>query len=288
MVEVDVFWSYGIGAGFAFASSRAAKRMPFKQATFESLHFRNTLLYLALIFAPSGVALVWGFPSWETMHLGTRDMPHWLVGLFAVTNVSQGILGFAVTRWLSARGRVFEAYLQWVAGYFLMFFILVHGWDGTGYQRFFSPTPEHLAHWTWATVPTWLTSGVAATLIVEGVFVIPPILYFMSTWLVEGRRGAAGPSRAFLAPAILAFLVLGVPATATLASVCVRQLGWGLGLLAFTALTWAVGLRKSGLLRRHCEQLYSGRPFFERRDDHEPVRAITPVATARVDSTVVQ
>ena len=48
MVEVDVFWSYGIGAGFAFASGRHAQGKPFKEATFESTHFRDTLLFREL------------------------------------------------------------------------------------------------------------------------------------------------------------------------------------------------------------------------------------------------
>lgn len=265
MVEVDVFWSYGIGAGFAFASARSARRKPFKEGTFEGAPFRNTLLYLSLLFAPAGVALVWGFPSWETMHLGTREMPHWLVGLFAATNVSQGILGFVVTRWLCARGQHFTAYWQWVAGYLFLFFILVHGWDGTGYQRFFSATPAELTNWTWSVLPTWLLSDVAKTLMVEGVFIIPPILWWMSAWLVEGRSGAPGPSRGFFAAAILAFLLVALPATAIIASLLVRQLGWVWGGTAFLALLWAIGRHKSGLFYRHFEQLYEGRPFFESR-----------------------
>jgi len=108
------------------------------------------------------------------MHLGTREMPHWLVALFAATNVTQGLLGFAVTRWLLARNHPFAAYLQWVLGYTAMFFILVHGWDGSGYQRFFSPTSADLPGWTWNTALRWLNCPVAHTLEVEGLFIVPP------------------------------------------------------------------------------------------------------------------
>jgi hypothetical protein len=90
MVEVDVFWSYGIGAGFAFASSRRDRSKPLR-AALDSTCFRDTLLFLACAFAPSGVALLWQFPGWETMYLGTRELPHWLVALFAATNITQEI-----------------------------------------------------------------------------------------------------------------------------------------------------------------------------------------------------
>ena len=33
--------------------------------------------------------------------------------------------------------KVYEANLLWIAGYFGLFFVLIHGWDGTGYERFF-------------------------------------------------------------------------------------------------------------------------------------------------------
>ncbi len=265
MVEVDVFWSYGIGAGFAFASGRHAAGKPFQEATFESTHFRDTLLFLACAFAPSGIALVWAFPDWETMHLGTREMPHWLVALFAATNVTQGALGFFVTRWLLARGRPLAAYLQWVLGYCAMFFILVHGWDGSGYQRFFSPTSADLPGWTWATALRWLTSPVAHTLEVEGIFIVPPILGLTTLWVRQGwaklgRPAPAGP--AAVGATVLLFSVVVFPLVAIAASVLVRQLGWAPGLLVFAAAAWALLLRRGGLFERHARQLHEGRPFF--------------------------
>ena len=90
MVQVDVFWSYALGAGFAITHAwqleqeRKANRSPFDHSS-----FRNTILFLACIFVPSGVYLVWAFPSWETMHVGDRDMPAWLITAFALTNVTQ-------------------------------------------------------------------------------------------------------------------------------------------------------------------------------------------------------
>jgi len=269
MVEVDVFWSYAIGSGFAFASGNLARGKPFKESTFESTHFRDTLLFLACAFAPSGIALVWAFPDWETMHLGTRDMPHWLVALFAATNVTQGVLGFYVTRRLLAAGRTYAAYLQWVLGYFLMFFILVHGWDGSGFMRFFSPTSADLPGWTWATAGRWFSSPVAKTLYVEGLFIVPPIVGFTRRWVRQGweKIGVAAPVKGFAFGAShLLICVVGFPSMATGASVLIRQLGWAPGLLVFALAAWVLLLRKGMLFDRHCRQVSEGRAFFARGD----------------------
>ena len=244
MVQVDVFWSYGIGAGLGLASAASPSKV--KDAAF------HTLLFLAVVFAPSGFVLLWSFPSWETMHVGTRDLPPWLVALFGVTNISQGLLGFGVARWLSARGKAFSAYLHWVGGYFGMFFILVHGWDGTGYQRFFSPSRDALDGWTWSTAAAWLTSEVAITLMVMGVVLIPWLVGLTVSWL---RKSAQARGAAVLSASVLGLLVIGVPALAIASSVMVRQVGVIGGLLGTAAMFGWLCAPRFGLLRRHFESL---------------------------------
>ena len=98
MVQVDVFWSYAIGAGFAAA---AAEQIRKKEAAgefrlLENASFARALIFLGALFAPSGICLLWAFPGWETMYVARTwdDIPAWLVAAFAVTNVTQGILGF--------------------------------------------------------------------------------------------------------------------------------------------------------------------------------------------------
>src|SRR6266542_3384483 len=142
MVQVDVFWAYAIGAGFGAAAAHepgggttAARRL------LDDRRLTATVLFLGCVFVPSGVWLLWRFPSWETMHAATgpADLPGWLVAGFALTNVTQGVLGYAVTRALWRRGHRYAAWLQMPLGYLAMFFVLGYGWDGTGYRRFFSP-----------------------------------------------------------------------------------------------------------------------------------------------------
>src|SRR6266542_2776013 len=119
MVQVDVFWSYGIGASFALAAAhqlreadRAAAGEPAATGILSDRHLTATLLYLSALFVPSGAWLLWGFPSWETMHAADSTLPAWLVALFVATNTTQGVLGYLVTKRLLLRGRPRLAYLQ--------------------------------------------------------------------------------------------------------------------------------------------------------------------------------
>ena len=195
MVQVDVFWSYGLGSTLAVASSRQI--LARRKAAISRLadpYLLRTLLFLALIFAPSGVYLVWQFPSWETMHVGDRDMPGWLIAGFAITNVTQGLLGYWVVERLIAAGRSYLAYLQIVLPYLAMFFILVHGWDGKGYQRFFSATHSDFVSWhgDWT---AWLSSDVALTLLAMGVVLVPTLLSAVASWHRDGYALAPAGTR---------------------------------------------------------------------------------------------
>lgn len=244
MVQVDVFWSYGIGAGLGLAAGRQvmARRAERREARDDADPFlMRTLLFLALVFAPSGLYLVWEFTSWETMHAGDRSMPAWLVCLFAITNVTQGLLGYWVVQRLLRAGRSYLAYLQVVAAYLAMFFVLVHGWDGKGYQRFFSPTHEDFLAWDgdWS---AWFTSDVALTLAAMGVVLVPLLVGMQVSWLRAGQRRAgiqplppAAVAALALAPVFLAGLGLAV-----VAAVLINTLGPLLGVPAAVLVVAAV------------------------------------------------
>jgi hypothetical protein len=229
MVQVDVFWSYGLGSTLAVASSRQLlSRRRAGRSRWEDPYLLRTLLFLALIFAPSGVYLVWQFPSWETMHVGDRDMPAWLITTFAITNVTQGLLGFWVVERLLAAGRSYLAYLQILVGYLGMFFILVHGWDGKGYERFFSATNADFVHWhgDWS---AWLTSDVALTLLGMGVVLVPVLLWAVASWQLEGYPlappGTRRPGVAQLVALTLATVFVAGLGLSVLASLVIHALG---------------------------------------------------------------
>jgi hypothetical protein len=77
MVQVDVFWTYALGASFAASAGRQLKEEAGDgKPTFQSYYFVRTLLFLSILFVPSGVCLLWVVPGWETMFAGDRNLLH--------------------------------------------------------------------------------------------------------------------------------------------------------------------------------------------------------------------
>lgn len=206
MVQVDVFWAYGFGASLALAAGPQLTKL---KSPCESKYFVWTILFLALIWAPTGMLLLLRHPSWETMQAADsfNSMNEFLVLGFGITNVTQGILGFWVGYKLLQKNRFYLANLNWMIGYFGMFFILVYGWDGLGYDRFFYDRDMVTGSPVWTpgvgtggtiagtALAAWrfITSSVAMTLYLDGVYLLPPFAALMFLWhraaLAErGRR----------------------------------------------------------------------------------------------------
>lgn len=195
MVQVDVFWAYGFGASLALAAGPKLTKL---KSPFESKYLVWTILFLALIWAPTGMLLLVRHPSWETMQ-AAQDfyrMNEFLVLGFGITNVTQGILGFWVGYKLLQKNKFYLANLNWMIGYFGMFFILVYGWDGLGYDRFFYDRDMVTGSPAWTpgvgtggtiagtAMAAWnfITSGVAMTLYLDGVYLLPPFAALMFLW----------------------------------------------------------------------------------------------------------
>jgi hypothetical protein len=299
MVQVDVFWSYGLGASFAITAARqlrarqelragggdaalAIKSGELASGMADALDkgehveprgsdkpasgtwwpdFKDLLqnrfmvvniLYAALIFAPSGLYLLWDFTNWETMQAGTKSMPAWLIVGFAITNITQAMLGFWVTERLIVHGRQYLAAMQTFIGYFGMFFILVHGWDSFGWHRFFSEDRADFLAWNSEPaidqVTSWLTSSVALTLFAMGFILIP----IMATIMLRNYRGGLRLGGAYsinrkplgvvpMTAAFAAFVFSGVP-LAVVSHLIIDQLGWILGGVASAAFIYATCL----------------------------------------------
>lgn len=247
MVQVDVFWSYAIGAGFGAAAARTvAAAAPAK--LLDDRHLSATVLYLSCLFAPSGIWLLWQFTDWETMHAATGpgDVPGWLVAAFAITNITQGVAGYLVAQALWRRGHRYLAWLQMPLGYLAMFFILAYGWDGTGYRRFFAPTG---AAWQAGRVDLgeFLTSDVALTLYAMGLVLVPVLVGVQAAWWARGNRAAGiqGPGPVALAGlGLLTAFGVGL-GLAVAAALLLHALGVGAGLLA-TAVVLGAALHPRG------------------------------------------
>ncbi len=292
MVQVDVFWSFALGAGFASAASRQIRKADEEGGyrMTEDPYFVKNLLYLACLFAPSGIYLLWQFTGWETMYFWTgqvktglyhyeRVLPAWLVTLFAITNVTQGILGYWWASVYARRNQLFRAHLLWIAGYFCMFFILVHGWDGHGYVRFFT---RDLAQWD-ATFDAstgavthefgplmalkWAVfAPVAWTLYVMGVIMLPLLFYWIGDWaktgyeLVPAEQRPAPVSRNDLIKIILRLVFIHTLGAAIMFSVLIHFLGFWIALVLFAALAYAVWLRPGGKLREEIARFTGQEP----------------------------
>jgi hypothetical protein len=243
MVQVDIFWGYGWGASLAVA---AGAQLLKADKPYETTYWAKTLAFLALFWAPTGLLLLMRHPSWETMQAAAHfyDMSEWLVLAFGITNITQGMLGFAVGYWLLKNGRWYAAQMNWLLGYFGMFFILLYGWDGLGYDRFLYDRDMHAGSPAWT--PMAGTGGgvidaltqflftifnpqgnptVAATLYTDGLWLIPPFALLLISWTRDGVLRDYAPGRE-----LSAAVTLGVT---YLASVFVV----GLGCAAVTAYT---------------------------------------------------
>ena len=78
MVQVDIFWSYGLAAGLTLASKKSLQTYP---QIWKHHSLVPILLWFAWAFAPSGIYLLWEFPAWETMFVAThhQSIPSWIV-----------------------------------------------------------------------------------------------------------------------------------------------------------------------------------------------------------------
>lgn len=181
MVQVDVFWSYGLGSGLALAAGKKLKQTT-KQNFWHTQPFVLTLLWISLFFAPSGIYLLWNFPWWETMFLARThtDIPAWLVVIFSVTNITQGILGYYVTARLIALGKSGAAKLQTIWSHGAMLFILIVGWDGTGFKRFLyaGDGDDWFSNRPFSPLD-FFSSPVFYTLISMGIILVPSYFYLV-------------------------------------------------------------------------------------------------------------
>lgn len=252
MVQVDIFWGYGFGASLAMAAGRQVLETA---EPFYNKYFVQTLLFLALIWSPTGLLLLIRHPSWETMQAAADfiSMSEWIVLAFGITNVTQGILGFWVGIKLMEKGKYLAANYNWMIGYLGLFFILVYGWDGLGYDRFFYDRDMLEGSPAWIPgagvgtdlagffngVVNFLQSSVFVTLMIDAVYLLPPFAVLGYLWLKEGyaKKNILMPSKGKLFSSYLISVFITCLGASIWTAVCVDLLGnfFGAGEVIFHA-----------------------------------------------------
>jgi len=176
MIQVDVFWAFAIGGSLAAAAyhSLVAEKKPLI-----TVYFVATLCYLSLLFNPSGSYLLWQHLGWETMwvYKSHKELAGILTLAFSLTNVLNGIIGFLAVLYVTKRS-LWYGTLLWNSAYVAMFGIL-----GLGYARFMYPGNVH----DWVSgkqyaLTDFFSSRIFFTLLIMGVFLLPPYFYMLLTW----------------------------------------------------------------------------------------------------------
>jgi hypothetical protein len=189
MLEVDFFWTFAIGAMFAVAAARQLKE---EKSMWVNKYFITLILFMAIFFGATGMVLLWNFPHWETMQVFWihGDIPLWLILLWFVTNITNPIIAYYWSWHLIKKDQTYEAFLLSIAGYFVFFFVLIYGWDGTGWDRFLYDATITGIPWTPGSNLglAWFVSNVAITLYILGVVFLTPHFYICGKWAVDGLR----------------------------------------------------------------------------------------------------
>lgn len=197
MVQVDVFWAFGIGASFAVSAHRQIKKENSEgKKWYESRFFRYNLLFHSLVFVPSGVYLLWANTGWETMYMLNKNMPAIIPCLFTMTNMLCAILGYWVAyRFITARNMKL-ANATWLFGWGMLVLILSIGWRRFTYAGTFEDWNGNISSW-YSYIPEpvkqyaitdFFSSHIFWALIGMGVIFVPAMVIPILKWLNEGRN----------------------------------------------------------------------------------------------------
>ncbi|KAI9138376.1 hypothetical protein BKA69DRAFT_1177426, partial [Paraphysoderma sedebokerense] len=187
MIQIDIFWSFAFGAMFAaFAYNTLSEHYKFLRSkekvktklTYEEIFvnkiFFDLLIFMSFLFIPSGVYLLWAFPTWESMLLlKDKDTTHAIIPtLFTFSNAFMATLGFYVTARKIEKTPPNESekvHFYWITAYTIFTAIL-----GMGYNRFiFIGTYDDWISGKTNTLAEFFQSEVFNTLLAMATFFVP-------------------------------------------------------------------------------------------------------------------
>lgn len=250
MVQVDMAWAYGLGSSFAVAAQhhlaqRARNRW---RDGFLSWPFVQLGVVIVIFPIATNVQLLWAFPSWQTMHAAEEPMNHWMLPLITTSLALLAVLGYGITLQLIRTKRSYAAFLQFIAGYLLLFVGITYGWDGTGYQRMLSVTRADFQAWDWSKASTWSQSEIAKLFNIHMALFLPVLFYLPSYWIKHDRENRVSQLKII---GLLALTILGVVlGSALLITLCLTNLGMPWNFALVVLLLALVAHPRRGLLKR--------------------------------------
>jgi hypothetical protein len=192
MLQVDWVWSYAFGATFAAAAARQLEK---EEKPFSNKWGYVTLFFLATFFNMSALYNLWVYPQWESMQVAAThaDIPGWIVSLFLITNVTQGVLGYWITYTLIKKKNYYGAHVNWMVAWAVFWFILACGWDCTGYQRFlYDASVNNGVLWTPSTqhmgLSFFVKSNSFRAILIMSLAFIPVLSYGYITFTRDGFK----------------------------------------------------------------------------------------------------
>ncbi len=267
-IQAALFFAYATGAALAVAAGRQLQiwerlsvgEGPRTRSRVANPYLTLTLLFATVLLVPTGLFLLWQNPAWATMQVADAHRGVWagFVLFYAGGIPVATLLGFTAAQALVLMGAGYWGYLQAVGGYFLTFGTLIHGWDGSGYERLFSTGAKDFADWPKDSIVNnvldFLTSGTFLALLLLGGAAVGTMLVTEISWLMEGWElpGADEDRKVprIVAIAIAAAGVYGLPFLGALvASGLMRLLGAVFGLLLFAVLAGVVLLHRRSPVR---------------------------------------
>lgn len=243
MIQADVVICYGLGSVFALSHARHVPRL--SVGARHDPRVAGVVLCTSFVVTPVVLLMMWLHLGWETMWVVSTP-PVWLFVAVVLGLNLFATAGYLTTRALLRQGRYGAACAQWHASVFGTVFVLVHGWDGTGYQRFLSPTSQDFARWGEGPVPervlVWLLSPIPWLMAALTALTVAGCFLIVCRCTESGMRCAAREHGWLAVRPVVSVAFAGCVLAAVGFSGMVRWIGWPGALLVLVGGVVALGV----------------------------------------------
>jgi len=182
MVQIDLPWAVLIGATLAEADQ---VQIPADRTVFQNRCFVMGAAFMALLFNPSAVYLLWRYPAWETQYWIKGAIPYWLPPLDLAALSFLYFVGFwwgykRIQGNASKTLRIFNRSLTFVIPFAVVLNHRQFFFVGT-YDEFAAGAGANLVH-----------TSLFRDLIVMAALLTPAYLYVYRYFWFQGKKSGSG------------------------------------------------------------------------------------------------